>query len=370
MRSLVIGWVFVLAFGLAGCKSATSPSQTSSDADFDRTFEALRGAHGLSALNVGLIRGGQLVEVGAYGTADRRSGSPARPDTIYALASVSKVFVGLAIARAIELGVGPDLDADINDYLRWSRPLAHPDFPDEPVTLRHLVRHKGGLVADGPGDYEDYPKPDPTGSLDGFLEGLLVDPAYWTDQAPGEAEEYSNLGTALAALVVEKAVGRPFEEFCNAEVFGPLGMNDTRWFYRELSQDQRGRLARPQGEDGPLEHYGFSDWPSGQLRSTVADLGRAIAMLVAKGQLEGRSILGRAAFDLFHGTPLFIGTDDGRFSHSGGESGVNTYIEYDAKGDGLIILTNQDLDDDVLEAMLDEVEAELRGWSSTGSTEQ
>ncbi len=367
MRTLVLCCVFVVA---AGCNSATSPSQTSSSGDFDRTFDDLRSAHGLSALNVGLVRGGQLVQVGAYGIADRRSGALAEADTLYALASVSKVFVGLAIARAIELGAGLDLDADINDYLRWQSPLAHPDFPDEPITLRHLVRHRAGLVADGPGDYEDYPKPDPTSSLNEFLEGLLVDPTYWTDQAPGDAEEYSNLGAALAALVVEKVVGMPFEEFCNAEVFGPLGMNDTRWFYRELDQDQRQRLARPQGEDGPLEHYGFPDWPSGQLRSTVADLGRAIAMLVGEGQLEGRSILGRTAYDLFHATPLFIGTDDGSFSHSGGESGVNTYIEYDTKGDGLIILTNQDLDDDVLEAMFDEVEAELRGWSSTEREEQ
>ena len=135
-----------------------------------------------------------------------------------------------------------------------------------------------------------------------------------------------------------------------------------------LQRRQQPRTRRC--EDGPLEHYGFPDWPSGQLRSTVSDLGRAIAMLVGQGQLEGRSILGRTAYDLFHATPLFIGTDDGSFSHSGGESGVNTYIEYDTKGDGLIILTNQDLDDDALEAMFDEVEAELRGWSSTEREEQ
>ena len=248
---------------IAGCQSAVSPEDTTpqSGGDFDATFEGLRATYGVSALNVGFIRGGELVRTGAYGIADRRSNTLARPDTIYALASVSKIFVGLAIARAIELGFSLDLDADVNDYLEWSSPLAHPDFSDDAITLRQLVRHMSGITADGPDDYDTYPKPDPTTNLSAFLEGLLKDEAYWTDNALGAGEEYSNLGTALAALVVEKVVGQPFEDFCNAEVFTPLGMQDTRWFYGELSEEQRGRLARPQAAEGPLEHYGFPDWP-------------------------------------------------------------------------------------------------------------
>ena len=354
-----------LVLATSACSRGTSPEdELPLDAGFDETMEALRVEHELSALAVGVLRDGQLVHAGAYGIADRRTNAPAKVDSLFALASVSKVFVGLAIARAIELGTPLDLDADINTWLRWPTPLRHPDHPDTPITLRQLVRHESAIASDGPDDYDTYPKPDPTGSLDAFLKALLADPEYWTDTAPGEAEEYSNLGTALAALVVEKAVGRPFEDFCNAEVFGPLGMDDTRWFHRELDTDQRARLARPQGLDGPLEHYGFPDWPSGQLRSTIGDLARAIHALT-RSPVSGQTLLGPANHRLFHETPLFIALDDGRYNHSGGESGVNTYLEYDTSGRGLIILTNQDLEDDALDAMFDEVTATLRRFSNT-----
>ena len=354
-------WIlFCFCFLFASCET-----DTAADEDFDAQFEGLRAKYGLSALNVGRIEDGQLVRVGAYGIADQGSGQAATPETIYALASVSKVFVGLAVARAIELGLDIDLDADINDYLGWSTPLAHPDFPGTPITLRQLVRHRSGIVADGPDDYDTYPKPDPTGSLSDFLETLLANPESWTEAAPDAAEEYSNLGAALAALVVEKVAGRPFEVFCNEEVFEPLGMRDTRWFYRELSASQRARLARPEGEDGPLEHYGFPDWPSGQLRSTVGDLARAIAMLSDGGTYNGETFLSGANHALFQQVPLFIVKEGTLFNHSGGESGVNTYIEYDENGDGLIILTNQDLEDDALDELFDEAIEALRAWSAT-----
>lgn len=352
-----------LALTLVACGRDTSPEETPGDSSFDETMESLRVEHGLSALAVGVLRDGQLTHAGAYGIADRRTNTPAKVDSLFALASVSKIFVGLAIARTIELGTPLDLDADVNTWLGWSTPPRHPDFPDTPITLRQLVRHESGIEADGPGDYDTYPKPDPTGSMDTFLNGILADPEYWTDDAPGSAENYSNLGSALAALVVEKAVGRPFEEFCNDEIFGRLGMDDTRWFYRELDADQRARLARPQGLDGPLEHYGFAEWPSGQLRSTVGDLARAMAAL-SRAPVSGQTLLGPANHRLFHETPLFIALDEGFYNHSGGESGVNTYIEYDTSGRGLIILTNQDLEDAALDAMFDEITAALRRWST------
>jgi CubicO group peptidase (beta-lactamase class C family) len=352
------------AVAVASCQTSPdlSPKPTPSG-DFDTSMEALRVKHGLGALGVGVLSGGRLTHAGGYGVADSRSGTPARADTLFSLASVSKIFVGLAIARAAELGVTIDLDADVNDLLGWSPPLAHPDFPETPVTLRQLVQHRSGIASDGPDDYDTYPKPDPTGTLEAFLKNLLASPDSWMETAPGEAEEYSNLGTALAALVVEKAVGKPFEVFCNDEVFTPLGMFDTRWFYRELTEAQRRRLARPEGEDGPLEHYGFGDWPSGQLRSTVGDLAKAMIMLMSGGRHEGESFLGTSALALFHDTPLFIGLDDGAYNHSGGEAGVNTYVEYATNGKGLIVLTNQDLEDAAIDAMFEDVEAALRSFA-------
>ncbi len=355
--------IIAASVAVASCQTAPDTALTPAPSgDFDTAMEALRVKHGLGALGVGVIKDKRLTHAGGYGIADARTGTRAGADTLFSLASVSKIFVGLAIARAVELGHTLDLDADVNDVLGWSPPLAHPDHPDTPVTLRQLVSHRSGIASDGPDDYDTYPKPDPTESLEAFLKRLLLDPEQWMETAPGDAEEYSNLGTALAALVVQKVVGQPFETFCNEQLFAPLGMRDTRWFYRELSAEQRARLARPQGESGPLEHYGFGDWPSGQLRSTVGDLAAAMIVLMSGGRRGEEAFLGPASLALFHDTPVFIGLDNGAYNHSGGEAGVNTYVEYSLSGDGLIVLTNQDLEDDAIDAMFEDVEAALRGF--------
>lgn len=358
--------IIAVSLIVASCQTARDTTLTPAPSgDFDATMEALRVEHGLGALAVGVFAGGRLTHAGGYGIADGRTGVRARVDTLFSLASVAKIFVGVAIARAAELGFTIDLDADVNDLLGWSPRLSHPLFPGTPVTLRQLVTHRSGIASDGPDDYTVYPNPDPTESLDAYLQRLLRDADNWMHTAPGAAEEYSNVGTTLAALVVEKAVGKPFETFCNEEVFGPLGMRDTRWFYRELNADQLARLSRPQGPSGPLDHYGYGDWPSGLLRSTVGDLAKAMIMLMSGGRHEGETILGPASLALFHDTPLFIGLDDGFYNHSGGELAVNTYVEYAMNGTGLIVLTNQDLEDDAIDAMFEDIEAALRrfgGW--------
>lgn len=347
-------WVVLLLLLLSTCKTTSQDGVVNGSLDDD--LEALRAQYGVNGLNVGLLKGGRLVRTGAYGKT--------KADTIFSLASVSKIFVGLAAARALELGRTLDLDADVNDYLDWPEPLEHPDFPDQPVTLRQLMLHKAGIVSDGPEDYETYPKPDPTVSLEASLQAQLSNPEFWLPTAPGAAEEYSNLGAALAALVIQKVVGQPFEAFCNDQIFTPLGMSDTRWFFREFSAAQQARITLPYDEDGdPYQHYGFNDWPSGQLRSTVGDLAKALAMLIARGQNGGQTFLTAARVTQFQDTPFFIASESpGAYSHSGGESGVNTWVEYDTAGTGVIVLVNQDLaegDDDALfEAVIARLKAE------------
>ncbi|MCB9549646.1 MAG: beta-lactamase family protein [Myxococcales bacterium] len=359
---LVAGCGTIQEFGeVDGSPAARPEAPPPLDRAFDAKIEAIRQRHGVAAISIGVLRGGKLAQAGGAGQADPAAGIAARADTLYSLASVSKIVVGVAIARAMELGYDLDLDRDVNTWLRWSRPLRHPRHPGTPITLRHLVRHQAGIASDGPADIDDYPRPDPRQSLDAFLQGLLAQSAYWEDFAPGQGEEYSNLGASLAALVVQKAVGQPFEVFCNREIFGPLGMTDSRWFYRELGSSQRGRLAMPLDEDGePYGHYGFEDWPSGQLRSTVADMAKLLEALIGDGSRGGVRLLSAARVRQFQEVPLFIEADAPSFEHSGGEAGVNTFVRYNESGNGLILLTNQDMDDDVFEAVITEAEALAR----------
>ncbi len=332
------------------------------DASLREFLQDVVERHDIASVSAGAMVDGQLVHSAAAGVADARTGRAATTDTLYAVASCSKPVVGVAIARLMQRDPSLDLDTDIDEYLDWEEPFTHPAHPDVPITLRHLVTHTSGLAGDGPDDYDTYPKPDPDEALDAWLEGLLADDAYWLSSAPGASEAYSNLGAALAGLVVEKVSGQDFASFCNDEIFGALGMTDTRWRFGELSAEQQARTARPHGPDlEPYEHYGFNDYPSGQLRTTVPDFARLLGMLANDGVApNGQVLLTATSVDRFESVPLFIeGGDDpddvAAFDHSGGETGVTAYFTYREDGRGYLYFVNSDLDDDDLEILEEEL---------------
>ncbi|MFT7580957.1 MAG: CubicO group peptidase (beta-lactamase class C family) [Myxococcota bacterium] len=341
----------------------TPGASSGPSAEFADGVRRLLSEHQLSSIGVAVVQDGQPGFATAYGVADQRTQQDATGDTIYALASCSKPIVGLATARLMELHPEFDLDADINTYLRWPTSLTHPDHPATPVTMRQLLRHRSAIAENGPADYSTYPKPDPDVPLDTFLRGLLTDTDdYWLDHAPGGAEAYSNLGAALAGLVIEKVAGTPFNTFCNEQLFTPLGMDDTRWLFAELSSAQQSRVALPHDDAlNPYVHYAFNDYPSGLLRASPRDFARLLAMLVNRGILDGTRVLTDASVSAFETTPMFIepSTDGGvaTFSHDGGETGVNTAFLYRQDGDAYVYLINSDLDDDALDTVAAALEA-------------
>ncbi len=321
--------------------------------------EALRAELDLPSLVYGVVRAEGLVEVGATGWADLDSEAPATEDTIYLIASCSKPVVGLAVAL---LGDRVDLDADVNDYLEWAEPLENPDYPEEPVTLRQLLTHTSSLSGDTEAYYDTYPKPDPDEALDLFLERELAEEGAWRPQAPGEAEHYSNLGASLVGLVVEKVAGQSLPDFTRVEIFDPLGMDDTAWRYDAFDAEQQARIARPHDEGNEtLEHYGFNDYPSGLLRTTIGDLARLLIALAGDGLFEGERVFEAEAVEAFEEVPMLLEAEDGVFSHDGGEAGAFAHFTYREDGSGELYFGNASLDDMELDATQARVEAILQG---------
>lgn len=346
-----IGWALALAGCALGCDDdgSTPADAGAPTGELAAQLDELIASSGVASISVGIMQGGALTTAVARGLADIAADRAATRDTIYGLASCSKPVVGLAAAILADEVGDFDLDGDVNDWLDWDPPLAHPDHPDRAVTLRMLLDHRSGIAGDGPADYDTYPKPDPDVGLQPFLEPLLADPGYWLFE-PGQGETYSNLGVALAALVIEQAAEMDFRQFCETRIFDPIGMDDTRWFYGDLSAEQKARHAIPHDPDGePYAIYAFNDYPSGLLRSTVPDFARLMAALADGGWLDGAEVLPAAAVARFNDEGLSIDAyeSDGHraYDHSGGEAGITTYFTYRADGAGYLYLVNTDLDD-------------------------
>lgn len=356
----------LVAAALLSCTVAVdAPVEAPATGDFDTQMEDLRVRFKLTSIAAVVVNDGAVVVSDAWGTANVDAGEAADSATIYSLASCSKPFVGLALAVLLEEQPDIDLDADINGILDWDAPVMHPQFSDTPLTLRHLVEHRSGIVADSDADYDTYPKPDPDQSLSVFLQALLATDGAWLPTAPGAAYEYSNLGVALAALIIEEASGEDFRAFTKSRLFDPIGMADTRWFYGDLAASQQARHAIPYDDEGfAYEIYGFNDYPSGLLRSTADDMGKFLIAMTN----QGGGAVSAGSVGSFENTPLLIEAEiDGptrAFDHSGSEAGVSTYFTYGDDGVGFAWMINTDVpdaDDDALfEALTSLLRAEAQ----------
>lgn len=138
---------------------------------------------------------------------------PARTDTIFDLASISKIFTATAVMQHVEKGL-LGLEDRVADHL--------PRFAENgkgEVTVQQLLTHVGGLPA-FINLYSVYP--DIPSRLDAVL---TVEP----NAAPGTAYVYSDLGLITLGLIVEKLSGQGLDEYVHEHIVAPLGMTETMY---------------------------------------------------------------------------------------------------------------------------------------------
>jgi CubicO group peptidase (beta-lactamase class C family) len=163
-----------------------------------------------------VARGGEVVHLTARGDAVRYSsvaGEEASErvatsaDTIFDLASLTKLFTAAVALKAVEAGA-LELDRPVAEYL--------PGFHDG-VTLRHLLIHVSGL----PAVRELWTVP---GGREERSAALL---ASMTEAAPGVRHVYSCVGYLVAGLLLERVLGAPLPDLVAEHITKPLGMTDT-----------------------------------------------------------------------------------------------------------------------------------------------
>ena len=152
-----------------------------------------------------------LAAVGHYAANDKR---PVTTETIYDLASLTKV-IALTTECILLVDRGKlDLDAPVQRYV----PEFRGPMKDQ-VTIRYLLTHSAGLVA-------DLPLWDSTQTREAALAMVDTSPLV---SPPGTRFVYSDLSAIVLMQVVERITGRPFDQLLADDVFTPLGMTSTRF---------------------------------------------------------------------------------------------------------------------------------------------
>ncbi len=232
---------------------------------------------------VAIGRQGKLVLCKAYG--HRRlepAPEPMTTDTLFDLASLTKpVATATSVLALVEEG-----------KVRLEDPVARylSEFGckgKESITVRELLTHQAGLVADNP--LSDYLQ-GPAQAWQRIFELAPVAP-------PGSRFIYSDVGYMVLGKLVERVSGQGLDQFAHSRIFGPLGMHETvfrpgqRLRKRAAPADQRqGQWIQGEVHDPRAFHLGGVAGHAG-LFSTAADLARFAQMMLGRGQYAGRRVL-------------------------------------------------------------------------------
>jgi D-alanyl-D-alanine carboxypeptidase len=202
----------VLLF-LSACATQTRSGDSLGSA-IDSIAEEARTRQSIPGLSIVVTRGGEVIHSKGYGTADREAGTPATPETVYQIGSISKQLTAAGILRLVERGA-LSLDDRAIDRL--------PELPAAwgEVRLRHLLHQTSGVpeflfLPDFGEHSSDVDRPASE------LRALIVrQPLQF---APGERWSYSNSNYTLLAAVIERVSGMPYETFLEQEIFKPLAL--------------------------------------------------------------------------------------------------------------------------------------------------
>jgi serine-type D-Ala-D-Ala carboxypeptidase len=179
-------------------------------------LEAAIAAHAFPGASAAVTYHGQLVMLGGFGRFTYREGSPkVTVESIFDLASVSKVVATTSVAMLLYERGWLDLEMPVVGIVPEFR--GDGDRRRAEVTVRHLLAHSSGLPA-----YERLFLD--AKSRDELLGAALSLPLKST---PGSHVEYSDIGFMVLALALERICGEALDQFCQREVFGPLGMTHT-----------------------------------------------------------------------------------------------------------------------------------------------
>ena len=279
----------VLALCLLAPAAASAQAGVTTDAtlpealsDFDAYVEGVRETFEVPGIAVAVVKDGEVVLARGYGVRELGKPAPVEPETLFAIASISKGFTATALSILADEGK-LELDDRVIDHLPWFR-MADPYVTHE-MRIRDLLAHRSGLGL-GAGDLLYWPGTDyTTREVAQRLRDVPLDGSFRGKYA------YDNILYGVAQLVVEKVSGMPFDAFLRTRIFGPLGMDAVRFNSDALRPGDNVATGHSRADFKDLVPAPRLSWANvsgaGGLYANVLDMSRWMRVHLADGVIEG-----------------------------------------------------------------------------------
>ncbi|QMU31120.1 serine hydrolase domain-containing protein [Adhaeribacter radiodurans] len=187
-------------------QKSTNPTKTEIDAFVKKEMAEV----GIPGLAVAVVKDGKVLHAGTYGIANVEWNQPVTQNTVFHIASVTKLFTSTLVLKWLQ-----ENKISLDDYISKYIAASPPTWKD--IQIKHLLSHESGI-------------PWPVGNNEKIqtceeLVNSLKDSTLTF--APGTKESYMNGDYFALQHILEKIGGKPIEQLLAYEIFKPLNMNDS-----------------------------------------------------------------------------------------------------------------------------------------------
>ncbi|GHV26685.1 hypothetical protein FACS18948_2830 [Clostridia bacterium] len=286
--------------------------ETEHSANVARFSDILKGYNTIGA-SIVLFKNGQIIDVYNYGLSNRADKIPVTNDTLFHVASISKMVSAIGLLKLWEFGAF-EMDGDISDYFGFK--VRNPRYKDTPITARQIMTHTASLID--------------TGHYARALKGSIVklSTAFTGSNAstdfsyfkPGTRYDYSNFGGGLLGSLMETFASTTADQWMHEMIYQPLGITAS-YFYpalpagtviaRNYSIGTYGMTydtmasTKYETENDYERHYTYS---AGALSISAIDLAKIMMLIAGDGSTNGVRILNSSTVAAMRIPQNFIGS--------------------------------------------------------------
>ncbi|MBE8724813.1 serine hydrolase [Flavobacterium hungaricum] len=345
--------IFLLFLCLSfSCWAQKSISEKEVYTIMDKTASKLIEKSKANSVSIGVVKNGKTY-TRHYGEIDKGKYNTASNNTVFEVASITKLFTGLLMAQAVTEGkISPD--DDIRKYITGSYPNL--EYQGTPIKVKDLVSFRSGFEKDLPDNselrknrndtsYLAFKKMDEDYSREKFFEDLKQ---MKLDTLPGTKFKYCNGSLNLAAHMLENIYHKSYETLLKENILSKIGMNNSG-----ITLNKDAVIANGYNKKGAvMPNLSDNLWmAAGGLKATLGDLVKFISYeLNTKNKIvkeSQRNVLNSSTSWNGYFWDYIQIDDNGQncWKHGGAFGTQNMLIVYPERNFGLSVIVNISDDD-------------------------
>lgn len=238
----------------------------------------------IPGLAIAIVKDDKVLLQKGYGVKDVNKKDKVDENTLFIIASNSKLFTGTAVAN-LDYQKKLSLNEKVTKYIPWFK--MYDRTTTQLATIQDMLTHRLGTKT-FQGDFTFWNSNLPKDSIVWKMRYL---------KPPGQFRQdygYCNSGYLVAGQIIHKVTGQTWENYVQENILLPLGMNNT--YMNTAALANRTNVASPHNNAfSGLTVIPFDNvdnlGPATSMVSNVKDISKWLMMQLDSGRYEGRQIL-------------------------------------------------------------------------------